>query len=173
MCSQIRNHGVSPCDHRTMPLNHRAMPWARYFCPFRAITQWHIYIPKVLPWAREDIALSGRAYPGRVGVHERAESPMVSIALRPAPFGSGRAHPGRVGVHERAESPMASIAQGNALGKCIRPHIVALKGQKYLAQGNVLRFKGNALETTQLMNLYIYKKVWQRLTIHIRIVASL
>ena len=68
---------------------------------------------------------------------------------------------------------MASIAQGNALGKCIRPHIVALKGQKYLAQGNVLRFKGNALETTQLMNLYIYKKVWQRLTIHIRIVASL
>ena len=86
----------------------------------RVMTRWHIHIPRakvhrVLPWAKEDIALSGRAYPWRIGVHERAESPMVSIA------------------------------QGNALGKCAHPHIVALKGQKSLAQGNTLWFQGNTL----------------------------
>ena len=105
MCSQIRSHRVSPW-------NHRVLPWAKDFCPFRAMTWWQTHIPRALPWAKEDIALSGRAYPWRIGVHERAESPMVSIA------------------------------QGNALGKCARPRIIALKGQKYIAQGNTLRFKG-------------------------------
>ena len=37
-------------------------------------------MPRVPAWAKEDIALSGRAYAGRIGLYERAESPMVSIA---------------------------------------------------------------------------------------------
>ena len=37
-------------------------------------------MPRMPAWAKEDIALSGRAYAGRIGLYERAESPMVSIA---------------------------------------------------------------------------------------------
>ncbi len=33
---------------------------------------------------------------------------------------------------------MFSLAQGNALGICICHRVIALKGQKYLAQGNTL-----------------------------------
>ena len=37
-------------------------------------------MPRVLPWSKEEIALSGRAYTGRIGLYGRAVSPMVSIA---------------------------------------------------------------------------------------------
>ena len=33
-----------------------------------------------MPWFKEKFALSGRAYAGRISVHERAESSMVSMA---------------------------------------------------------------------------------------------
>ena len=178
MCSQIRSHRVSPCDHRAMtrnhrtmtrwhvhtpravswshrvlPLNHRAiercgvntpralpvethnhvvvswnhrvlpwtkvhrvLPWTMYFCPFRACINDIVFAaPKALPWAREAIGLSARS----------------CTPTRPG--------------YARPERAMSSIAQGNALGICTHPRIVALKGQKYTAQGNALWFKGNAL----------------------------
>ena len=66
-----------------------------------------------MPWAKEDIALSGRAHAVRIGVHGRAESPMVSIAQ----VGTlGVLMRFVFGVYERAESPMVSIAQVGTLG---------------------------------------------------------
>ena len=48
MCSQIRSHRVSPCDHRAM-------------------TRWHIHIPRAVSW-------SHRVLPW-VYVHATALSP--------------------------------------------------------------------------------------------------
>ena len=137
MCSQIRshrammlrhihiprvmtwNHRVLPLNHRALPLNHRALswamdhralPWAMDFCPFRACNNDIVFAaPKALPWAMETIGLSARSY----------------TPTRPG--------------YARPERAMFSIAQGNALGVCTCHSIVALKGQKYTAQGNALR----------------------------------
>ena len=148
MCSQIRshrammlrhihiprvmtwNHRVSPLNHRVLPwamvhrvlswamvhrvlswaMDHRALPWAMDFCPFRACNNDIVFAaPKALPWAMETIGLSARSY----------------TPTRPG--------------YARPERAMSSITQGNALGVCTCHSIVALKGQKYTAQGNALR----------------------------------
>ena len=122
---ETHNHGVVSWSHRVLPLNHRVLPWAKVhrvlpwakdFCPFRACINDIVFAaPKALPWAREAIGLSARS----------------CTPTRPG--------------YARPERAMSSIAQGNALGICTHPRIVALKGQKYTAQGNALWFKGNAL----------------------------